>query len=283
MHAKILGITRVSFYVHDLQKTTAFYKDYLGFNALPLATAPACLLVPVNADQSLQFIENPQAQDRLISLSFRTDHADQLRRELAAKGVAVPATTEKFLTGETTFTITDPDNHTLQFIETGKPTDATPAPQQVALSYSHAGIIVGDLPASLHFYRDLLGFREFWRGSKGTSTLSWVHLFLPDSQNYVEFMLYSALPAPEHRGSEHHVCLNVPDVLKTYKELLARPLPEGVKAPTPPKVGINRKRQINTFDPDGTRIEIMDFNTVDGSTPPPSTLPAPTHSATQPN
>ena len=39
--------------------------------------------------------------------------------------------------------------------------------------------------------------------------------------------------------------------------------------------GINRKRQINLWDPDGTRIEFMEPNTVDGVPTPSSTAPPP--------
>jgi hypothetical protein len=40
-------------------------------------------------------------------------------------------------------------------------------------------------------------------------------------------------------------------------------------------LGINRKRQANLFDPDGTRTEIMEPNTIDGKPTPSSTAPAP--------
>jgi lactoylglutathione lyase len=41
------------------------------------------------------------------------------------------------------------------------------------------------------------------------------------------------------------------------------------------KVGVNRKRQANLFDPDGTRIELMEPTTIDGKPAPPSTAPPP--------
>ena len=45
------------------------------------------------------------------------------------------------------------------------------------------------------------------------------------------------------------------------------------------QVGVNRKRQINLYDPDGTRIELMEANTIDGKPAPNSTAPAPHPSA----
>jgi hypothetical protein len=41
------------------------------------------------------------------------------------------------------------------------------------------------------------------------------------------------------------------------------------------QTGVNRKRQINLYDPDGTRIELMEANTVDGKPAPSSTAPPP--------
>jgi lactoylglutathione lyase len=41
------------------------------------------------------------------------------------------------------------------------------------------------------------------------------------------------------------------------------------------QVGVNRKRQVNLFDPDGTRIELMEPNTIDGTPALSSTAPPP--------
>jgi lactoylglutathione lyase len=41
------------------------------------------------------------------------------------------------------------------------------------------------------------------------------------------------------------------------------------------QVGVNRKRQINLYDPDGTRVELMEPVTIDGKPAPSSTAPPP--------
>ena len=41
------------------------------------------------------------------------------------------------------------------------------------------------------------------------------------------------------------------------------------------QTGVNRKRQLNLFDPDGTRVELMEPRTVDGKPAPSSTAPPP--------
>ena len=41
------------------------------------------------------------------------------------------------------------------------------------------------------------------------------------------------------------------------------------------KTGVNRKRQINLYDPDGTRVEVMEPDTIDGKPAPNSAAPPP--------
>ena len=71
----------------------------------------------------------------------------------------------------------------------------------------------------------------------------------------------------------------VPDAEKALVELQKRAAAGLYKAPEGKKmaiqIGVNRKRQINLYDPDGTRIELMEPNTVDGKPAPNSTAPVP--------
>jgi lactoylglutathione lyase len=125
----------------------------------------------------------------------------------------------------------------------------------------------------------VLGFKEIWRGSKKPEQLNWVHGQVPDGKDFLEFMLYSELPEPDKRGSAHHFCLEVPDMAQAKTTLESRAAKIGYTQPMEIQVGVNRKRQMNLWDPDGTRVELMEPNTIDGVPTPPSTAPAP-HPAT---
>jgi lactoylglutathione lyase len=128
----------------------------------------------------------------------------------------------------------------------------------------------------MEFYRDILGFEEIWRGAgRESATLSWVNMRVPDGSDYIEFMLYKEEPAPDRRGVQHHICLEVPDAAKAIERLEARPYRKTYERPIEVRTGVNRKRQVNLFDPDGTRVELMEANTVDGQPAPSSTLPPP--------
>ena len=98
---------------------------------------------------------------------------------------------------------------------------------------------------------------------------------VPDGDDYIEFMLYKDLPAPDHRGSQHHICLFTPDLAKAKAQLEAKPAHASYNKPLEIRTGTNRKRQMNLFDPDGTRVELMEPQTIDGKPTPPSTAPPP--------
>ena len=74
---------------------------------------------------------------------------------------------------------------------------------------------------------------------------------------------------------KHHICLEVEDAAKAGELLKSRTLPEGSRPPDALKTGVNGKRQINYYDPDGTRVEIMEPRTFDGKPVPPSKAPPP--------
>ena len=102
-----------------------------------------------------------------------------------------------------------------------------------------------------------------------------MNLKVPDGDDYIELMLFDKEPSADRKGTMNHICLVVDDVAVSGKILQDRKLPEGFKLPTQMKTGINRKRQINYYDGDGTRIEIMESKTVDGFAVPSSDAPVP--------
>src|SRR5262249_46537554 len=144
-------------------------------------------------------------------------------------------------------------------------------PTRISTRIMHVGFLVGDLDKSLRFYDGILGFKEFWRGGASPALLSWVNMRAPNGDDYVEFMLYSTLPAPADRGRKNHVSLLVADAQKAVDELKTRAARGLYTKPITIQVGVNRKRQVNLFDPNGTRIELMEPDTVDGKPAPSST------------
>jgi lactoylglutathione lyase len=210
-----------------------------------------------------------------------TDDIEGMRRYLAAKGVKVPDKPGVGRIANRSFNVKDPDGHTVEFVqympegwsmrERGKY-----MPERVSLKIMHLGILVGALEPAMKFYGGILGFQEIWRGSRDGKVLNWVNMKVPDGDTYLEFMLYDKIPAPGARGTDHHLCLEVPDNIDQAKAWLeARPAAKQYTRLLEIRTGINRKRQLNLYDPDGTRIELMEARTVDGKPAVSATAPPP--------
>jgi len=283
---RILGVAHIALRVSDVDQSRAFYKDFLGF-AEPFKLnntdgSLALTFIKINDAQYIELFPGLKSdEDRLHHISIQTGNAERMRVYLASRGIKVPERVPKGRIGNLNFNVQDPDGHTLEIVEYAPDgrsmrEKGNYAPDtRVSRHMLHVGIIVGNLDAAMRFYRDILGFTEIWRGSSDGKTLSWVNMKVPDGADYIEFMLYGDLPAADKRGVVHHIALEVPDMTEALGLLEARPYRKIYTRPLEARVGKNRRRQLNLFDPDGTRTELMEPVTVDGKPAPWSDAPAP--------
>jgi catechol 2,3-dioxygenase-like lactoylglutathione lyase family enzyme len=284
---KIQGVAHIALFASDFERSRAFYRDFLGLEepyslSKPDGT-PAMTFFKINERQYIElFPETAPKTDRLSHISIETDNAERMRLYLASRGVTVPKLVTKGRIGNSNFNIQDPEGHTVEIVqyepdgwtvrESGKHMPDT----RVAAKMMHVGIVVTAFDAEMKFYTDILGFREIWRGSSSGTELSWVNLQVPEGDDYIELMLYKTAPAAERRGTAHHLCLEVPDVSASVAALEAKAYRKNYSRTIETKTGINRKRQANLYDPDGTRTELMERATVDGK-PAPSSMAPPPH------
>ena len=287
---RLLGIAHLAVFVSNPAAARSFYQELLGFEesfTLPAAaSSPARTFVKINDKQSIELIDASTTatagEGQLDHVALYTADAERMRRYLASRGVQVPEATAIGPTGDRTFAVIDPDGHRIELVEyqpnsrTGKDAGAHMPATRISDRALHVGILVRELARAMSFYGGILGFEETWRGSAAKSqTLSWVNMRVPEGTDYLEFMLYTDKPAPDRRGTAHHLCLLVPDAAIAVAELESRPARTAYARTIEVRTGINRKRQVNLFDPDGTRVELMEPDTVDGKPAPPSTLPPP--------
>ena len=287
---KVLGVAHMAVYVKDLAKTRQFYEDFLGFGepfTLPQkgGEGTRIVFIKVNDNQYFEiFNEADRGEGQLNHISFYTDNADQMYTYLKSKGVAVIGDKGAVGKGQTrnkNFNVKDPDGHIVEIVEyqpdgwTTREKGKFMPSSRISTHIMHVGVLVGDLDAANKFYGGLLGFQDFWRGSGSPKMLSWVNMRPAEGEDYLEFMLYDKLPAPEGRGGKNHASLMVPDAEKALEELKRRATKVGYDKELKIQIGVNRKRQINLYDPDGTRIELMEPNTIDGKPAPDSNAPVP--------
>ncbi|MCX6613421.1 MAG: VOC family protein, partial [Acidobacteria bacterium] len=272
---KILGVSHIALFVHDIEKSREYYRDLLGYKEVFQLDNPngtlSLTFVKVNDRQYIElFPEKAPNTDRLNHISIEVDDAEAMRLYLASKGIKVPDKVGKGRVKNSNFNVKDAEGHTLEIVQyepdgwtirdKGKAIDGP----RISTRMPHLGILVGALEPQLKFYRDILGFEETWRGSRDGKVLNWVNLKVPDGDDYLEFMLYDEKPAPTARGTQHHICLEGADIDKSLADLKSRPAAKNYTKPLEIRTGINRRRQLNLYDPDGTRTELMEPNTVDG-------------------
>jgi lactoylglutathione lyase len=276
----------MALFVSDLQKARAFFKDFLGYQE-PYALkrddgSDRIAFIKINEDQYIElFAESPKQDGHLNHISFYTDDAEAMRAYLASRGIKTPDRVGKGKIGNSNFNISDLDGHTVEIVqyqpdswtrrEKGKYLPDT----RISTHMAHVGVTVRALDPALRFYREVLGFQETWRGSSSGRELSWVNMRAPDGADYLEFMLYSKPPEGDQLGVKNHICLVTPGIDKAVAILKERAAKTGYSRPIEIKVGVNRKRQANLFDPDGTRVELMEPDTLDGKPTPSSTAPPP--------
>ena len=283
---KITGVAHIALFVKDVDKARVFYKDLLGYEEPFSLKNPdgslSLTFIQVNDRQYIElFPERQPDSDRLNHISIETNDAEATRSYLASKGIKTPATVGKGRIGNANFNVTDPDGHTVEIVQylpegwSRREQGKFMSDRRISDRMAHVGIIVNSLQPAMNFYGGILGFEEIWRGSRDNKILSWVNMKTPDSSDYVELMLHDPIPEPTKRGSAHHICLFVPDMDKAAAIIKERAAAIGYSRPLEIRTGTNRKRQLNLFDPDGTRVELMEPNTIDGKPTPSATAPPP--------
>jgi lactoylglutathione lyase len=283
---KITGLAHIALYTKNPEMSREYYRNFLGFEEAYQLNAsqgqPRAWIFKINDRQFVEiYPEQEPGSDRLHHIAIETEDARAMRDYLAFRGIAVPARVSADRLGNIGFRFRDPQGHLVQFVQfqpgsrAVRDTGKYLSNARISKRMMHVGIIVTRLEPELKFYMDVLGFREFWRGSSNGTQLSWINLRAPDGDDYIELMLYKTPPAPTARGSAHHLCLEVPSVPDSASELENRPYRRQYTRTIETRVGRNRRRQVNLFDPDGTRAELMEPRTIDGAPAESSKAPPP--------
>jgi catechol 2,3-dioxygenase-like lactoylglutathione lyase family enzyme len=267
---RITGIDHITIYVTDLKKSTHFYANILGLTlGCPDYSGPeTCFLIrPSNQRLLLKpatgDIRNAAHQNWLAEVGFATDNAIHMRDYLLAHDFQ-SGKLEKDPDATQHFRILDPEGNHIAFVQR-PPSDSDTGDghaskqtgsKQIGSHLIHAGFVVKDLAAENRFYVDLLGFRLYWQGGFKDNATDWYELQLPDGPDWIEYMLNIPANADHHElGVQNHFSFGVQDVHAAAAELRARKL----KKFDGPEVGRDGKDSLDAYDPDGTRVEIMEF------------------------
>ena len=120
-------------------------------------------------------------------------------------------------------------------------------------SIAHVAIRVKDVERTLDFYINRLGFAEMLRLERD-GQLWLIYLRITDDQYLEVFPDGEGERAAEREAvGYNHMCLAVPDIEETVRELNAA----GVEMIRPKVLGADGNWQTWIEDPDGHRIELM--------------------------
>ena len=258
---RILGIDHVSFYTTAPDGVKKLYGDVLGLaSAEPLEPGGTLRYVVGRQWVGYSPAPDPKSTDRMDHVALRTDNIAGLHKYLTAQGMRVPQIQGR-ADHSLFFVVDDPEGHKIEFVERGMAEAVPPSASAVSRHMIHAGFLVYHREAADHFYRDILGFRPYWHGGMKDDETEWVALQAPDGTDWIEYMLNQ----PEHAdlqltGVMNHISLGVPDIQKAQALLESH----GWKQHGDEKaqLGKDGKWQLNVYDPDRVRVELMEFKPV---------------------
>jgi catechol 2,3-dioxygenase-like lactoylglutathione lyase family enzyme len=257
---RILGIDHVSFYTTQPDGVKKLYNGTLGLTAsAPLE--PGGLVRYMVGEQWVGFSPAPDAKaaDRMDHVAFTTDNIVALRQYLMANGIKNAEIQERS-DHSRSFFVNDPEGHRIEFVERGQParTFTNLRTEAVSRHMIHTGFLVRSREAEDRFYRDLLGFRLYWHGGMKSGETDWVAMQVPDGTDWLEYMLNQ----PEQMdlqmmGVMNHISLGVADMKKAQAIMESH----GWKAhgDEAAEIGKDGKWQLDVFDPDFSRVELMEF------------------------
>jgi catechol 2,3-dioxygenase-like lactoylglutathione lyase family enzyme len=257
---RISGIAHVAFRVSSLPEARAFYGGVLALQASTARGENGGVTYRVNDRQAILLAPGlrPDEDERLWHVAYETSDLDALAAYLESRGVRTSRDSQPRCAARALWA-SDPDGHLVEFVERVSAAGASDGSAgAVSARLLHAGVTVRDPQAADAFYKDVLGFAEIWRGGRTDTNTDWINMKVPEGTDYLEYMLVSGPVDRRQLGVLHHVALLVPDIQEAYEAVESRMDAAGRARLSSPQVGRNKRWQLNLYDPDGTRTELME-------------------------
>ena len=255
----ITALDHVTVYAQDPAKSEAFYVGTLHARKVSDPARPSAARYYVNSLQYVEVLPLPaDAGDaRLAAVGFATTDAAALQSYLAGRGFSGSVSR-----GDRSFSVNDPEGNRIDF---SQPLAKGPFEcfSDVSCHMIHAGFVVRDRAAEDRFYLAALGFRPYWQGAMTVGKVDWISQQVSDGPEWLEYMMEgqgSDSPVGSvdraQLGVMNHLSLAVENMEATVTKLLAEGRLTGRYSG--PQMGRDGKWQTNLYDPDGTRVELME-------------------------
>jgi catechol 2,3-dioxygenase-like lactoylglutathione lyase family enzyme len=259
---RILGIASVTILVSDMPAAVKFYQGVTD----PAHSCTMCEELPsrffsLPSGQRIGLESaSPNSQKNLLAeISFRVDDLGKLKNYLKANSISFEEIKSKTTKDIASILVQDPEGHHLFFIGPEQTFIAAPQKPDGPVRIIHAGFVVKDRVAEDRFYKDILGFHVYWHGGMKEGEDHWIDMQVPDGTDWIEYMLNIPADASHKTlGVMNHIALGVPDIHAAEAQLRKN----GWTGTEQPKIGRDGKWQLNLYDPDDTRVELMEFTPV---------------------
>jgi len=263
----ITGIAAVQFYSTNMNSARSFYTRVMSGEGTP---SDACLwcerssiggeglmttfpfFMQLSSGQNLVLVTAPKTppSNLFYEIVFATDNVHAMKKYLAAKKIPILKMRDS---SDEYFAVIDPQGQRIGF---RRQTNASTPRSWSDMRIIHVGFVVRDPDVEDRFYKDILGFHVYWHGGRKDDETSWVDMQVPDGTDWIEYMLNVPANADHHTlGVMNHMALGVPDIHAAEEQLRKN----GWSGNEQPKVGRDGKWQLNLYDPDDTRVELMEF------------------------
>ena len=265
----ITGISHMCVYAQDMAASDNFYGHILGATKAPDPQDPAGVRYYFSPTQFVEVLPLPadHTLSRMACVAYNTTSAADLHSYLAAHNVAHLSELHTSTDGARWFDTQDPEGNKVQFLQPALTHVISVNTHPISSRIIHVGYLVHNRADEDHFYRELLGFRPYWYGAMKPEALDWISQQVPDGHDWLEYMMVgdgSTTPtdslSAQHLGVLNHFSLGVPNMEQAVTTLYAQdrlsPRHDG------PQMGRDGKWQANLYDPDGTRVELMEFQPV---------------------
>jgi catechol 2,3-dioxygenase-like lactoylglutathione lyase family enzyme len=266
---RITGISHIAVYTSNPTATEHFYLETVGAVKEPDPENSNGVRYAVSATQFIEVLPLPDGSgiNRLDHTAWNTDDAEAMRRYLGSKAWKVPGKIERASDGSRWFAVKDPEGNQVQFVQPPDHPKPVQANNAIGHHIIHVGFLVHNRAFEDTFYRDLLGFKPYWFGGMSDTKVDWISQQTPDSHDWLEYMIKGepadkGIPATmsQHElGVLDHLSIGEDSVPAAYKILADGNRLAGVHDDAP-KIGKDGKYQFNLYDPDGIRIEMMNFH-----------------------
>ncbi len=250
----IYGIGWVRLRVTNLEKAKHFYEEIFQLKEFRnKCFTPSAVCLWINETQKLELLPTSSSHENggLDLVGFSTPDLEKMRRYLYSRGL-MPG--EIVRNEREYFEVPDFEGHRAAFESAFENTGYVFSP--ISSKILHAGFVVRDRDREDKFYRDILDFGLYWYGGFKDQDTDWYEIEVPDGDSWIEYMLNIPASA-DHKelGVQNHFSLGVKDVQVAAAQLRKN----GLKSFDGPEIGRDGKNSLDAYDPDDTRVEVMEF------------------------